>query len=127
MRSTNYRNTLITVADDCPVNAGTPPDKPGTVAAWQFILLTAKPYAMTSDELLLAVETSRKGPVAAEIFFAKPQACLRASPLVKRYGFGLHHDDQGRVALVARESLRYAELAADPTVCKRPGMRSSRG
>lgn len=127
MHSTNYRNTLITVATDCPVDVGTPPDRSGTVAAWQFALLSAAPYTMTSDQLLLAVATSRKGEIAAETFFAKPQACLRTSPLVKTYGFGLHHDDQGRVALVAKESPRYAELAADPAVTKRPGMRSSRG
>ena len=127
MHSTNYRDTLITVSGDCPVTVATPPARPGTVAERQFALLSAAPYAMTSDELLLAVENERKGPVTAEAFFARPQACLRASPLVKKNGYGLHHDAEGRVALVALEGADYARLLADPAIAKCPGMRSARG
>jgi hypothetical protein len=126
MHSTNYRDTLITVSTDCPVSVATPPGKPGTVADRQFALLASAPYAMTSDELLLAVENERKGLVTAEAFFARPQACLRASPLVKKNGYGLHHDAEGRVALVAIEGADYARLLADPAIAKRPGMRSAR-
>ncbi|WP_298711512.1 DUF6157 family protein [Micrococcus sp. 2A] len=43
-----------------------------------------------------------------EAFFAKSQACLRASPLGKRHGWGLHHDAEGRVALVPLGSARCA-------------------
>jgi hypothetical protein len=127
MHSTNFNNTLITVSADCPVQAATPPTRPGTIAERQFTLLSAAPYAMTSDELLLAVEAERKGPVTAEAFFARPHACLRCSPLVKRHGYGLHHDKKSRVALVAVESPEYAQLLADPAVAKTPGMRSARG
>ena len=127
MHSTNYSDTLITVSGDCPVAVATPPGKPGTVAERQFGLLSSAPYAMTSDELLLAVENDRKGPVAADAFFARSQACLRASPLVKRHGYGLHHDAEGRVALVAMEGADYARLLADPMIAKRPGMRNARG
>ncbi|AUN29768.1 DUF6157 family protein [Niveispirillum cyanobacteriorum] len=126
MHTTNYTNTLITVSPDCPVAVGTPPAKPGTVAERQYALLRAAPYGMTSDELLLAVECDRKGLVTAESFFTKPQACLRASPLVKKHGYGLHHDAAGRVALVPVESPDYARMLADPAITKRPGMRSSR-
>lgn len=126
MHSTNYTSTLITVSADCPITGATPPAKPGTVAERQFALLAAHPYRMTSDDLLLAVENDRKGPVTAEAFFAKPQACLRASPLVKKHGYGLHHDTNGCVALVPMESDEYARLLADMSVTKRPGMRSSR-
>nr|WP_314075979.1 DUF6157 family protein [uncultured Roseococcus sp.] len=127
MHTTNYRDTLITMSGDCPVTVATPPTKEETVAGRQFALLSAAPYAMTSDQLLLAVENDRKGAVTAEAFFAKPQACLRASPLVKKHGYGLHHDSGGRVALVAVESPDYARLLADASVVKRPGMRSARG
>ncbi|MFV3131667.1 DUF6157 family protein [Niveispirillum sp. KHB5.9] len=127
MHSTNYHNTLITVSADCPVSVGTPPAKPGTIAERQFALLAQNPYQLTSDALLLAVENERKQPVTAETFFAKPQACLRASPLVKKQGYGLHHDAEGCVALVPVESETYANLLADASVIKRPGMRSARG
>ena len=61
-----------------------------------------------------------------EAFFAKPQACLRASPLVKQFGWGIHHDAEGRVALLAIESEAYRTLLDDPAVRKTPGMRSKR-
>ena len=126
MHSTNYHNTLITVSGDCPVTVATPPTKAGTIAERQFALLSAASHSITSDQLLLAVENDRKGAVRAEAFFAKPQACLRASPLVKKHGYGLYHDAEGRIALVAMESGDYARLLADPSVVKRPGMRSAR-
>ena len=126
MFSTNYRNTLITVAEDCPVNMGTPPVKSGTIAERQFAILNAAPYGITSDELLLRIENARKGRISAEAFFATPKACLRTSPLVRKHGYGLHHDGEGRVALVAMESADYAKLLADAGVAKRAGMRSAR-
>lgn len=61
-----------------------------------------------------------------EAFFTKPQACLRSSPLAKRYGWGFHHDGQGRVALVARDSPRYRELAEDSSLTQLGAMRSRR-
>lgn len=127
MHSTNYRNTLITVSGDCPVTVATPPTKQGTVAERQFAMLSTAPYTMTSDQLLLAVEIDRKGAVTADAFFARPQACLRASPLVKKHGYGLHHDADGRLALVPMESVDYTRLTVDTSIVKRSGMRSKRG
>jgi hypothetical protein len=89
-------------------------------------MLKDAPYRMTSDELLLAVENVRKGHVSAVDFFSSPKACLRASPLVKSHGFGLHHDAHGKIALIPMESGEYARLLVDPAVKKRPGMRSKR-
>jgi hypothetical protein len=125
MHSTNYRDTLITVSSDCPVSTGIVPEKPGSVAAVQHALL-AEPYTRTSDDLLHAAHLARGGEKSREAFFAKPQACLRASPLVKQFGWGLHHDGEGRVSLVAMESAGYQRLLDDPTVRKTPGMRSKR-
>jgi hypothetical protein len=125
MHSTNYRDTLITPSSDCPVAAGTVPDKPGSVAAVQFELLR-DPYRLTSDDLLHAAHVARGGDRDRAAFFAKPQACLRASPLVKRFGWGVHHDGDGRVALLGVEREGYRRLVDDPAVKKVPGMRSKR-
>jgi len=125
MKSTNYRDTLITASPDSPVSAGTIPEKPGTVAAVQHTLLV-EPYAMTSDDLIFAAYRERGGDKDRGEFFAKPQACLRASPLVKQFGWGVHHDGDGRIALIGMESAEYRRLLDDPAVAKTPGMRRKR-
>ncbi|MBC9035009.1 hypothetical protein IAG41_21670 [Sphingomonas sp. JC676] len=125
MHSTNYRDTLVTVSADCPVATGTIPEKHGTIAAVEYGLL-AQPYAMTSDDLLFETHRARGGDQSREEFFARPQACLRASPLVKQFGWGVHHDGEGRIALVGIESDVYRRMLDDPTVAKTPGMRSKR-
>ncbi|MGO3136148.1 MAG: DUF6157 family protein [Agrococcus casei] len=135
MGSTNYRGTLILVADDCPSDeAEIPPTrtKSPTVAELQYALISARPYEMTSDDVLFEVFATRneiaadKRTEAREAFFAKDQVCLRSSPLGKRYGWGIHHDADGRVALVAVGSDDYRALAADPEVKQLKAMRSRR-
>lgn len=135
MGTTNYRGTLIQVADDCPVDEAEPPPADGnapTVAALQYSLLSTHPYELTSDDVLFEVHAIRKSiraeerSEAREAFFARDQACLRSSPLGKRYGWGIHHDADGRVALVPLGSDDYDALAADPAVKQVKAMRSKR-
>lgn len=59
-------------------------------------------------------------------FFARPQACLRASPLPKTYGWGLHFDATGRVALYAVESPEYKRFIEDESISHLKAMRSRR-
>ena len=127
MKSTNYVNTLITASSDSPVQAGIVPEKPQTVAGIEHALVIAQPYALTSDDLLHAVHRTKGGEKSRDQFFATPQACLRASPLVKQFGWGIHNDADGRVALVGMETAEYRRLVEDPAVAKTPGMRSKRG
>jgi len=106
-------------------------EKP-TIAALHYRLLAEAPYARTSDDVIFETWAVRQGlsdeerPAAREAFFARGQACLRASPLGKRYGWGFHHDAEGRVALVPRESEQYTLLAADPALAHTRAMRSRR-
>lgn len=131
MHTTNYTDALILPSADCGA-VGRVPDKAGTIAALQYELLTATPYQLTSDDLLLEV-TARRGNVAAnaraalrQALFSKGQPCLRASPLVKTYGWAIHHDAQSRVAVVSPDDPGFAALMSDPTVDKVAGMRSRR-
>ncbi len=126
MHTTNYRDTLVTVSPDSPVAASVVPGKPGAIATLQHGMLDGRPYAMTSDDLLFAVYAARHPGAEREAFFSKPQACLRASPLVKQFGWGIHHDGEGRIAMLAVESAEYRALVADAGVKKTPGMRSRR-
>ena len=134
MHTTNYFRTFIAVAEDCPVEVGVePPEKPDpTIADLHFALITAAPYALTSDDVLFETHARRTGiqdadrDAARAAFFGRSQACLRSSPLGKRYGWGLHHDEQGRVAAYPRESDEYARLEADPELTHVRAMRSKR-
>ncbi len=130
--TTNYINTLITPSPDCKFEHGEAPTKEGSIAALQYALLHDNPYAKTSDDVLFEVHAQRKKIAPAnyrqerETLFSKPQACLRASPLVKTYGWGIHHDEHGLVALVSADTKRYAQLISSQHVKVVPGMRSSK-
>ena len=117
-------NTFVKVAPDCPVTAAVVPVAKGaapSVAVLQHELLTSRPYALTLEDLIFEVHVRRAGLSSAEArvqaaairdrLFARPQACMRASPLPKRYGWGVHHDGRGRLALFAMESQEYQRFA----------------
>ena len=135
LKTTNYDNTFILVSEDCPVlKAETPKPKSAgpTIASAQYELIINHPYELSSDDILFLVHAQRnkidKKDIAheREVFFSKGQACLRSSPLVKRYGWGIHHDAQGRVAIFPMESERYRQLAHDGTIKRLRGIRSKR-
>ena len=134
MGTTNYVETFIRVAEDCPATIGTMPPSGAwpTVARLQYDLLAEHPYELTSDDVLFRVHATRAGipeeeqAQARAEFFSKSQACLRSSPWGKRSGWGRHHDADGRVALVAVESERYRELSEDGQVKQLRAMRSKR-
>lgn len=135
MGSTNYTGTFIQVADDCPVETAEQPPvigKTPTVAALQHKLISRHPYEYTSDDVLFEVYAIRQSisaeerPAARAAFFGRDQACLRSSPLGKRYGWGIHHDAQSRVALVPLGSDDYQRLAGDSGVKQLKAMRSKR-
>lgn len=135
MHTTNYFNTFIAVADDCPVQqAQVPtlhPERP-SVAAMQYQMITEHPYAYTSDDVLFIVHARRQGLAETEwaeartAYFSKGRACLRASALPKRYGFGVHCDGQGRVALVGLGTEEYGRLARDKSLEHVKAMRHKR-
>lgn len=132
--STNYYNTLITLADDSPVKHSVVPDlSKSSVASEQYQWITERPYELTSDEVIFArVANKQDIPVAErpseqEAYFLTGRACLRTSPLAKKFGWGIHHDADGKISLIAAESDQYAELMADDSVTKVKAMRSSRG
>lgn len=135
MGTTNYLSTFIQVAEDCPALTSEEPPVGGkapTVASLQYELIAQRPYELTSDDVLFRVHAIRQAipeeaqEEARRAFFAKSQACLRASPLGKRYGWGIHHDAEGRVALVPLGSERYEALASDPEIAQTRAMRSRR-
>jgi len=125
IHTTNYINTFIEIADDCPTEVGEiPPIKQEakTVANIQFEMVSKNPYKFTSDDVLFQVFATRKDLTkseykeAREQFFSKGQPCFRASPLTKRYGWGVHYDKEGRMAIYSAESAEYKKLVKDKTL-----------
>jgi hypothetical protein len=136
MHTTNYYNTFIAVAEDCPVTAASlPPVKAGaapTLAALQLSILAEAPYSYTSDDLIFRAFAMKNGipdadaNAAREAFFSKGQPCLRASSVTKRYGWGIHYNAEGKIAAFQMESEAYQNLAADPALNQLKAMRTKR-
>lgn len=131
----NYKDTFIAIADDCPAASGEiPPAKADTktVANMQFDLISKNPYKYTSDDILFQVFATRNGlpesayKEAREQFFSKGQACFRASPLTKRYGWGVHSDKDGKIAIYGVESAVYKKFITDKTMTVVKAMKSSK-
>lgn len=138
--TTNYADTFITVAPDTAASGPTEPpvaENP-SVAARTYAMIAAAPYEHTSDDVIFTVWADRRGitpegrAAAREEFFSKGQACMRASDLGKRYGWGVHSDAEGRIALYPLGSEEYETLASGSsltdgsTVTVKAAMRSSR-
>lgn len=103
-----------------------------SVANYQYEMLLNRPYEYTSDEVLYSVYATRKGIEALEWkeekdkFFSKGQPCFRASPLTKRYGWSIHSNDSGKVAMFGADSADYQRLLKDDSVKKVKAMKSKR-
>ncbi|UPK69093.1 DUF6157 family protein [Chitinophaga filiformis] len=134
MKTTNYYNTFIEVAEDCPVKAAEVPPMRGekTIANIEFELLIDNPYEFTSDDVLFHVYAAKNRlktkefDVEREQFFSKGQACFRASPLTKRYGWGAHFDAEGRMAIYAVESDEYQRFSKDRSLTQMKAVRSKK-
>lgn len=129
-KSTNYQNTFITIAPDYIFDHAKPP-KDKTIGAIQLDLILQNPYGMTSDELLFETHAIKNqidisNPLAKAEFFEKSLACLRCSPLVKTLGYGVHHDENCKIAAFPIESDEYKRLLQDDNIKKTHGMRSKR-
>lgn len=125
--TTNYYDTFISVADDCPTSiAEIPPVKePRSIAQIEYEMLEGNPYKYTSDDVLYTANGERRG-IARKEFFSKGQPCFRSSPLTKRYGWGVHSDKQGKIAIYPIESDEYKKYSQDEELKQLKAMRSKR-
>jgi hypothetical protein len=135
VHTTNYQNTFIAVAEDCPATRGEIPPLKGdarSIARMQFDLVSKNPYQFTSDQVLFEVFAEKNDlpgqgrEEARQRFFSKGQPCFRASPLGKRYGWGVHSDEEGKIALYGCETEQYQKLASGKNLTVLKAMRSGR-
>ena len=125
VHTTNYHDTFIVVADDCPTVMGEVPPRKGdikSVANIQYDILSENPYRYTSDDVLFQVYAERNDLTeneleeAREQFFSKGQPCFRASPLTKRYGWGIHNNKDGKIALFGHGTKEYEMFSGDKSL-----------
>lgn len=135
MHTTNYINTFIEIADDSPTQKAEIPPLKGekkSIANYQFEIIYDHPYQYTSDDVLFAVFAERSGFAKNELdeqraaFFSKGQPCFRASPLTKRYGWGVHNNAEGKIALFPAGSAEYEQFLSDNLITKTKAMRSKK-
>jgi len=135
----SYTDTLIKVAADCPVNKSEIPvgknlKKPAHLL--QYELLTENPYAYNHEDLIYQVYVLQKeipeSVLATEAekikteLFSKGHPCMRASSLTKRYGWGAHYNEDGKIAIYPMESEEYKMLLESGQVKIVPAMKSKR-
>jgi hypothetical protein len=134
-----YKNTFIKVSDDCPVaEAEIPVAKNGKKPAHgiQYDLLTQNPYRFGHEELIWEVYIRQK-EIPAEVLesegeeikqqlFSKEHPCLRASALVKRYSFGAHYNEAGKIAIYPLGSEYYQAYLNDDSIKVLAGMRTKK-
>jgi hypothetical protein len=131
----NYYDTLIEVADDCPATEAREPRARGakrTKAVVEYELLVERPYKYSEEDI--AFETyavlhdipKAIWPTEREKFLSKGHPHLRVSALAKRYGWGIHNNAEGKIALIAVESPEYKRLMKDPRTTKIKAFRSKR-
>ncbi|MBK0401647.1 hypothetical protein I5M27_01540 [Adhaeribacter sp. BT258] len=135
----SYKNAFVKVSEDCPVTvAEIPVAKNGKRPAHfiQYEILTRNPYRFGHEELIWEVYVQQKeipkevleteGEEIKAQLFSKGHPCMRASALVKRYGFGAHYDEAGKIAVYPLGSSEYQQLLAQENVKVLPGMRSKK-
>jgi hypothetical protein len=131
----NYYDTLIEVADDCPATEAQVPQARSakrTKAVVEYELLVKRPYKYTEEDI--AFETyavlhdvpKNTWPTEREKFLSKGHPHLRVSALAKRYGWGIHNNADGKIALIAVESPEYKRLMRYPRTTKIKAFRSKR-
>lgn len=107
--SKNTREFIL-VAEDCPVERGTVPEsKRGsrTVPMYTYEVLFQHPYEYTEDELQHEVHVVHRGVKN----FDPGTRDLKRNELPKKWGWGIHYNENRKVALVGCETEEYKQLA----------------
>ena len=97
----------------------------------QYELISKNPYKYTSDDRLFQVYADKNDLTQSEYkqvreqFFSKGQPCFRTSPLTKTYGFGVHSDSNGKIALYGMETDEYQFFLLDSKIKMINAMKSN--
>lgn len=103
---------FILVAPDCPVDKGTVPQgkragKP--IVVHQYEVLSQHPYKYTERELSDEVHIVRRGKQEGDL--KRDEYDLKKSRLAKEFGWGLHYNEDRKLAVLGCETLEYEREA----------------
>lgn len=110
-------NTLIIPSEDCPASESIIPvgkNKKNTIPVDWYENLISNAYKYTEREFRELIYFKIRGDSTNKI----DDYDSRRSLLCKKYGWGIHIDGLGRLALCARGSKQFKELTSDPLVTK---------
>lgn len=104
---------FILVAPDCSVDKGTVPQgkragKP--IVVHQYEVLSQHPYKYTERELSDEVHIVRRGKQEGDL--QRDKYDLRRSRLAKEFGWGLHYNEDRKLALIGCETPEYEREAS---------------
>lgn len=133
-----YTNTLITIAKDSPVEVSETPtstreNTPMHIVVYELLL--GNPYGHNHEQLVFESHIIHKKlgdlsreekEVLWEKLMKRTHACLRTSPLTKKYGYGAHYDAVGNIALYPAESMVYKKFVKDKDIEKIPAMKNKK-
>jgi hypothetical protein len=135
MHSTNYFDAFIEVAEDTKTTVGTVPPLKGdkkSIANYEYEMISKNPYKHTSDDIFFTVYAVRNNISKSDLqkerdlYFTKGRPCFRASPLTKTYGWGIHSNEDGKVALFGMETKEYKAHLKNSRIEKKKAMRSKK-
>ncbi len=95
-------------------------------------MIGGNPYQYSSDDVIFSVYEVKNNINNKELdkerekFFLKGQPCFRSSPLAKRYGWGVHNNPEGKIAIYAVETEEYKKLSKDKNLKHLKAMRTKR-
>ena len=113
----NRKNVLIEIAEDCGIKRGTIPEtekSSDTITMIQYDELSKNPYKYNEYEFQKQVHHIRREKPELNI----DKYDIRRSELCKKYGWGIHINEEGKVALVGAETDQYKALQVNPSIKK---------
>ena len=111
---------LIKISEDSPTSNSLRPIKKNTVEYIKFDILSEYPYKFTEEEFFEEVHFNRRKKYNLKI----KTYSLKRLGLVKRYGWGIHINEKGTIAMIPCESEQYKTLLNNPKVKKSKAYRN---
>ncbi|SDP61289.1 DUF6157 family protein [Desulforhopalus singaporensis] len=105
---------LITISEDSPTTTSIIPENDGTLPYLKYEILISNPYCYTELEFFKEVHHVKRNKPHLKIDSYR----LRRMHLPKRFGWGVHINEQKKIAIIPCESAQYQKLLEDESVKK---------